>query len=58
MILTTSEIEVPAISETLEEISVPSFSDILQRVGTFASMNRLLAPMGKNCIYFVGVDNQ
>lgn len=35
MILTTSEIEVPAISETLEEISVPSFSDILQRVGTF-----------------------
>lgn len=48
MILTTSEIEVPAISETLEEISVPSFSDILQRVGTFDKPRDIFAEHSRN----------
>lgn len=34
------------------------FDDFVTTGSTLGAMNRLLAPMGKNLIYFVGVDNQ
>lgn len=34
------------------------FDDFVTTGSTLGAMNRLLAPLGKNCIYFVGVDNQ
>lgn len=32
--------------------------DFVTTGSTLGAMNRLLSPLGKNCIYFVGVDNQ
>jgi hypothetical protein len=34
------------------------FDDFVTTGSTLGAMNRLLSPLGKNCIYFVGVDNQ
>lgn len=34
------------------------FDDFVTTGSTLGAMNRLLAPMGKNLLYFVGVDNQ
>lgn len=32
--------------------------DFVTTGSTLGAMNRLLSPLGKNCTYFVGVDNQ
>lgn len=32
--------------------------DFVTTGSTFGAMNRLLSPLGKNCVYFAGVDNQ
>ena len=34
------------------------FDDFVTTGSTLGAMNRLLSPMGKNLVYFVGVDNQ
>lgn len=40
------------------EVNLIVFDDFVTTGSTLASMHRLLAPMGKNCMYFVGVNNQ
>ena len=40
------------------ETNLIVFDDFVTTGSTLGAMNRLLAPMGKNCMYFVGVDNQ
>ena len=41
-----------------QEPNLIVFDDFVTTGSTLGAMNRLLAPRGKNCIYFVGVDNQ
>lgn len=41
-----------------EEPNVIVFDDFVTTGSTLDAMNRLLAPMGKNLLFFVGVDNQ
>lgn len=40
------------------EYNLIVFDDFVTTGSTLGAMNRLLAPLGKNCIYFVGVNNQ
>lgn len=40
------------------ETNLIVFDDFVTTGSTLGAMNRLLAPMGKNCMYFVGVNNQ
>lgn len=40
------------------ETNLIVFDDFVTTGSTLGAMNRLLAPLGKNCMYFVGVDNQ
>lgn len=40
------------------ETNLIVFDDFVTTGSTLGAMNRLLAPMGKNLIYFTGVDNQ
>ena len=40
------------------ETNLIVFDDFVTTGSTIGAMNRLLAPMGKNCMYFVGVNNQ
>lgn len=40
------------------EVNLIVFDDFVTTGSTLGAMNRLLAPMGKNCMYFVGVNNQ
>ena len=40
------------------EVNLIVFDDFVTTGSTLGAMNRLLAPMGKNLIYFTGVDNQ
>lgn len=40
------------------ETNLIVFDDFVTTGSTLGAMYRLLAPMGKNCMFFVGVDNQ
>lgn len=40
------------------EVNLIVFDDFVTTGSTLGAMNRLLAPLGKNLIYFTGVDNQ
>lgn len=40
------------------ETNLICFDDFVTTGSTLGAMNRLLAPMGKNIFYIVGVDNQ
>lgn len=41
-----------------QEVNLIVFDDFVTTGSTLGAMNRLLAPLGKNLIYFTGVDNQ